>query len=101
MCPVFTSFVDALKNKPKELTKEEIIFYKEKKICVVCKGKVAGFNTYLCPYCDVIYCEKCARALSLLENVCWACNGAIDPAKPVKPFDVQVEPGKLMKSPKK
>jgi len=51
---------------------------------LVCKGKASGFNIYLCPNCDSLYCNKCAEALSELENACWVCNGPIDDSKPVK-----------------
>ncbi len=70
--------------KQKGITEEDITLYKEKKICLVCKGKASGFNIYLCPNCDSLYCNKCAEALSELENACWVCNGPIDDSKPVK-----------------
>lgn len=77
-------------------SKEEITFYRERKICLVCKGKALGFNTFICPTCDALYCEKCARALILLENACWVCKGIIDPAKPVNPFDEEEYNGKSL-----
>ena len=70
-------------TKPKNITEEEVIYHKERKICLVCKGKVEGF-TFICPNCDALYCQKCAKALVSLENACWACNGPIDKSKPVK-----------------
>ena len=39
--------------------------------------------SYICE-CGAIYCENCARAVSDLENVCWACETPIDYSKPVK-----------------
>jgi predicted amidophosphoribosyltransferase len=36
--------------------------------------------------CDTLYCEKCARALTDIENVCWVCNTPIDITKPIKPY---------------
>lgn len=74
-----------LSKKPDLITEEEVTLHKEKKICLVCKGKVSKFNVFICD-CDALYCEKCARALSTLENTCWACNAAIDESKPVKPY---------------
>ena len=53
-----------------QLTEEKVSVYKDKKICLVCKGEVLRFS-YICE-CGVIYCENCARALTNLENVCWA-----------------------------
>ena len=54
--------------RPHEITEEEVSISKEKKICLVCKGKLLGFNIFLCSNCETFYCEKCARALSDLEN---------------------------------
>ncbi|MCK4383493.1 MAG: hypothetical protein KAW66_09395, partial [Candidatus Lokiarchaeota archaeon] len=61
-----------------------VVISKETKICLVCRGEVFGFS-YVCK-CGANYCEHCARALSNLENVCWACEVPIDYSKPVKPF---------------
>lgn len=55
----------------------------------MCKGKVGGFNTYICTGCDVLYCENCARALINIDNVCWVCDEAIDKSKPVKPILIE------------
>ena len=65
------------------VTEEEVTYFREKKICLICKGKVMGFN-FICPKCDALYCTKCAQALSKIENACWACNEPIDKSKPVK-----------------
>ncbi len=76
-------------TRPETITEEEVSVSKEKKICLVCKGKLGGFNTYIfmCSDCNAFYCEKCSKALSNLENSCWACNAPIDPSKPSKPFE--------------
>jgi tetratricopeptide (TPR) repeat protein len=66
-----------------QITEEKISVHKERKICIVCKGDVERFNIYICPECNGIYCQKCARALTELENICWACNTPIDPSKPI------------------
>jgi len=71
--------------KPQRVTEEEVSISKEKKICLVCKGKVSGIN-FICRQCESFYCEKCYTALTDLENVCWACDTALDETKPVKPF---------------
>ena len=71
---------------PQKITEEEITHYKEKKICLVCKGNIEGFNNYICPKCEVLYCEHCARTLIDLENLCWVCNTPMDESKPSKPF---------------
>jgi hypothetical protein len=75
-------------ERPAQITEEEVTYYKEQKICLVCKGKVAGFNIFLCPNCEALYHEDCARTLSDLENTCWVCNEPIDKSKPSKPFQI-------------
>lgn len=72
--------------KPKDLSEEEVSVSKEKKICLVCKGKIGRFN-FLCSECGTFFCLKCSEALSKLENSCWACNHPIDPSKPSKPYE--------------
>ncbi len=71
--------------KPQSITEEEVTFHREKKICLVCKGKISRIN-YICPECDALYCIKCSEALSNLENACWVCNEPFDESKPVKLF---------------
>ncbi|UCC19043.1 MAG: hypothetical protein JSV62_13190 [Promethearchaeota archaeon] len=78
-------------KRPDQITEEEVTYYREQKICLVCKGKVGGFNAYICTGCDALYCENCARALSDLENSCWVCNEPIDKSKPSKPFTLKKE----------
>ena len=65
------------------ISEEDVVFHKERKICLVCKGTAEGF-TFICPTCGALYCQKCAQTLTNLENACWACFGPIDPTKPVK-----------------
>jgi len=60
-------------SKPQAFTKEEINFYIEKKICLVCKSKISRLN-YVCPGCEVLYCVRCSEALINLENACWVCE---------------------------
>ena len=72
-------------SKPKKVTEEEVSVSKEKKICLVCKGKIQGFNlAFICSECDTLYCESCARTLSNIENACWVCEQAFDSKKPVR-----------------
>lgn len=78
-----------LTKRPAQITEEEVTYYREQKICMICKGKVSGFNIFLCPNCETIYHEECARALSNAENACWVCNGPIDNSKPSKPFKIE------------
>jgi len=70
-------------SRPKKITEEEVSVSKEKKICLVCKGKVARSNIFLCPECDTFYCSKCSEALSNVENACWVCETPFDESKPV------------------
>ena len=72
-------------TRPLKVTEEDVMFHREQKICLVCKGKILR-SIYLCPECDALYCNKCSTALSTLENACWACNTPFDPLKPVKPY---------------
>ncbi len=67
--------------RPSQISEEEISISKEKKICLVCKGKVSGFDSYLCK-CDAIYCQKCAKILSTTENACWVYKAPFDESKP-------------------
>ena len=69
-----------------KITAEEVTYFKEKKICLVCKGNIEGFNNYICPKCEVLYCENCARTLIDFENTCWVCEFPMDKSKPSKPF---------------
>jgi tetratricopeptide (TPR) repeat protein len=82
--------VKMIQNRPVltvQVSEEKIAISKEKKICLVCRGEVLRFS-YICE-CGAMYCEKCARALTNLENVCWACETLIDYLKPVKPHKVE------------
>ena len=90
-----------LTKRPTQITEEEVTYYREQKVCLVCKTSVGGFNNYICTKCDALYCENCARALSNLENACWACNEPIDKSRPSKPFDLKGEPEKFEKVMKK
>ncbi|MFX1337271.1 MAG: hypothetical protein ACFFDK_01535 [Promethearchaeota archaeon] len=82
------------------LTEEEVSIAKEKKICLVCMGKLSGYNIFMCPACDALYCKNCALALETLENACWVCNAPIDPSKPVKKI-IKVTESKPPKKAKK
>lgn len=77
-------------SKPPKITEEEVMFHKEQKICLVCKGKLLR-SIYLCPSCDALYCKKCSDALSDLENACWVCNAPFDESKPSKPYEREEE----------
>jgi len=70
--------------RPQRLTEEEVTVAKEKKICLICKNKVSRFDIYICPECDTLYCENCAKTLSDLENICWVCETPFDASKPIK-----------------
>lgn len=67
-----------------QVKEEQITVHKERKMCIVCKGDILGFM-YTCN-CDALYCEKCARALIDIENVCWVCNSPIDIAKSINQY---------------
>ena len=82
-----------------QVTEEKVAISKETKICLVCRGEVFGFS-YACK-CGANYCENCARALTNLENVCWACDVQIDYSKPQKPFKDEMEKMKVEEKAKK
>jgi len=67
-----------------QVKEQQITIHKERKVCIVCKGDILGFM-YSCN-CDALYCEKCARVLTEIENACWVCGTPIDITKPIKPF---------------
>jgi predicted amidophosphoribosyltransferase len=52
---------------------------------LVCRGEVLKYS-YICE-CGATFCESCARALTDLENACWACNSPMDKSKPVKCYE--------------
>ena len=88
--------VKLIQKQPVQVSEEKVAITKETKICLVCRGVVFGFS-YICK-CGANYCENCARALTNLENVCWACDDPIDYSKPVKKF---MEEGKTFRVQKK
>jgi hypothetical protein len=57
-------------------TESELEINKPKFICIVHKGPIDG-EIYLCPHCHTFYCEKCAKALKLQNEKCWACDNRI------------------------
>lgn len=70
---------------------KEITVFKDLKTCLVCKGEVDGFNVYICPSCNSIYCKGCAESLVDIENECWSCNSPIDKSKPIKSLKLKTE----------
>ena len=82
-----------------QVREEKVAISKETKICLVCRGEVFGFS-YACK-CGANYCENCARALSNLENVCWACDNPIDYSKPSQPYKEEEEHIKVQEKVKK
>ena len=80
-----------IRKRPNQITEEEVSISKEKKICLVCKGKLSGYDIFVCRNCDAFYCENCARALENLENACWVCNEPIDKSKPIRLDEIPEE----------
>lgn len=78
-------------SRPTNITEEEVTFHREQKICLVCKGKVSGFNVFICPRCDALYCANCAHTLESSDNACWSCDGPFDPTKPVSLYKNEEE----------
>jgi hypothetical protein len=75
--------LEELIRPTEKINEDDLKLYKEKKICLVCKGKVLGFNSFICK-CDALYCQKCARSLSTMENACWVCDAPFDESRPTK-----------------
>ena len=94
-CKLISKEEGLKKIKPGEITEEEVTFFREQKICLVCKGKELGF-TYICPKCEAFYCVKCAQALSNRENACWVCDEPFDKSKPSKPYKLVEEDKKVL-----
>ncbi len=83
------SLIDVLaQSRPSVITEEEVKLYREQEICLVCKGKLSRL-IYLCPDCKALYCVKCVRVLSEVENACWVCTTPFDESKPVKSLEVE------------
>ena len=89
-----------LTKRPENISEEDVTFYREKKVCLACKGEVSRIN-YICPKCSALYCIKCSKELTKLENVCWVCNELFDPLKPSKPYEEEEEKSKKNKSVRK
>ena len=77
--------------RPEGITEEEITFYRELKVCLVCKGKAIRF-IYVCPKCDTLYCEHCAKYLEIGENACWYCGEPFDKSKPSMTYYKEEQP---------
>ncbi|MFX1349970.1 MAG: hypothetical protein ACFE92_14975 [Promethearchaeota archaeon] len=74
---------------------QKITVYDELKTCIVCKGSAVGFNIYVCPHCNSIYCKGCAKAVIEIENACWTCESPIDKARPSQILEKEKEKTKL------
>lgn len=83
-------------QRPAHITEEEVSISKERKVCLVCKGKLAKL-LYMCPDCNSFYCVNCSEALSNAENACWVCDAPFDDYRLSKPFkkeeklDIEIE----------
>ncbi len=78
------------RTRPINISEEEIELYRNKFICLVCKGSALDY-TYICRNCKALYCFKCANALSNTENACWACESPFDKSKPIKQLEPEQE----------
>jgi hypothetical protein len=75
-------------SRPDDLSDEDIQYFREQTLCMVCKTLQIGFcKIYICPECKSLYCEKCAKELIQIDNMCWGCMGPIDDSKPIKPSE--------------
>jgi len=76
-----------LYERPLQISEEEVIFHRDRKICLVCKGSVIRVS-YICPKCNALYCLNCSEVLSNQENMCWVCNEPLDKSKPTRPHKI-------------
>jgi len=84
--------------KPERITEEEVTISKEKKTCLVCKGKLTR-AMYICPVCNTFYCEKCSNTLISIENACWVCETPFDDSKPTTlPKEDEIDKKNVLKS---
>jgi hypothetical protein len=72
------------KYRQEGISEEDVTVSKERKICLVCKGKAIRFDIFVCSICETVYCQKCVRTLCDSENACWVCSTPFDPTKPSK-----------------
>ncbi|MFX0071221.1 MAG: FYVE zinc finger domain-containing protein [Candidatus Hermodarchaeota archaeon] len=88
-----TSLLDSLSYYlPEDISTEDIAFYREFTLCIVCKKKLSGYSSiYICPDCKTLYCDKCARELIEIDNMCWGCMRPIDKSKPVRVYEASVK----------
>lgn len=84
-------------SRPDKLTDEEVSVSKERKVCLVCKGKINGI-TYICRECETFYCTKCYDALVNLENRCWACDLPLDETKPSKALEEKEKQAEIIEA---
>lgn len=66
-------------QEKKELkqTESEVNIQKEQFTCIVHRGAIVG-TVYICPHCQTIYCQKCARVLKENGEKCWSCENDIE-----------------------
>lgn len=81
-----TSLISTLSySRPEDLTEDDILYFREQTLCMVCKTLIIGFvDVFICPDCKALYCRKCAKELIKIDNMCWGCLGPIDDSKPIK-----------------
>ena len=87
--------------KMERVEQDEVTIYKDTRSCLVCKRNAEGFNIYVCPQCNSIYCRKCAQVVIQIENACWTCEVPIDITKPSKPFKQEGGPVRFTNAKKK
>ncbi|MBN1801817.1 MAG: hypothetical protein JW891_09945 [Candidatus Lokiarchaeota archaeon] len=60
-------------NKALEKTEEEMVIEKNQFMCIVHRGAIVG-TVYICPNCQAVYCQKCAKILRDKGEKCWSCK---------------------------
>ena len=67
---------EAMRLEQAEAKDNGIGVEKPKLLCVVHKGPIKG-SMYVCPSCETLYCQKCAKALQEKGERCWSCGSRI------------------------
>jgi hypothetical protein len=79
-------------SRPEDLSEQDLLYFREQTLCTVCRTSLVGFSSiFICPECKTLYCEKCARELVKIDNMCWGCSGPIEESMPIKPIKQEDE----------
>ena len=79
-------------SRPEDLSEQDLLYFREQTLCTICRKSMTGFaSVFICPECRTLYCEKCAKELIKIDNMCWGCSGPIDELQPIRPIKQEIE----------